>query len=73
MPKVIEGVLRLRGKLDPLFSGAQTGLLLLIRLYWGFQFAQDGWGKLTHLSRVVEFRLSQSACSRSDRSVRRPG
>jgi putative oxidoreductase len=55
MPKVIEGVLRLRGKLDPLFSGAQTGLLLLIRLYWGFQFAQDGWGKLTHLSRVVEF------------------
>lgn len=30
-------------------------LLLAIRLYWGFQFAQDGWGKLTHLSRVTEF------------------
>ncbi len=55
MPKVIEGVLRLRGRLDPLFSSAQTGLLLVIRLYWGFQFAQDGWGKLTHLSRVAEF------------------
>ncbi len=55
MPKVIEEVLRLRGRLDPLFSSAQTGLLLAIRLYWGFQFAQDGWGKLTHLSRVAEF------------------
>ena len=34
---------------------AQCGLLLAIRLYWGFQFAQDGWGKLTHLARVTEF------------------
>lgn len=30
-------------------------LLLAIRLYWGWQFMQDGWGKLTHLSRVTEF------------------
>ena len=34
---------------------AQCGLLLAIRLYWGFQFAQDGWGKLTHLDRVTQF------------------
>ena len=33
----------------------QSPLLLAIRLYWGWQFAQDGWGKLTHLSRVTEF------------------
>jgi len=33
----------------------QPLLLLAIRLYWGFQFAQDGYGKLTHLSRVTEF------------------
>jgi putative oxidoreductase len=33
----------------------QIALLLAIRLYWGFQFAQDGFGKLTHLSRVAEF------------------
>jgi putative oxidoreductase len=33
----------------------QCPLLLAIRLYWGFQFMQDGWGKLTHLSRVTEF------------------
>jgi putative oxidoreductase len=33
----------------------QSPLLLAIRLYWGWQFAQDGWGKLTHLSRVASF------------------
>ncbi len=33
----------------------QSVLLLAIRLYWGWQFAQDGWGKLTHLARVTEF------------------
>jgi putative oxidoreductase len=34
---------------------AQDPLLLFIRLYWGWQFAQDGWGKLTHLDRVTQF------------------
>jgi putative oxidoreductase len=33
----------------------QNPLLLAIRLYWGWQFAQDGWGKLTHLERVGRF------------------
>lgn len=36
-------------------SRLQSPLLLAIRLYWGFQFAQDGWGKLTHLDKVAEF------------------
>ena len=30
-------------------------LLLAIRLYWGWQFATDGWGKLNHLDRVAEY------------------
>ena len=30
----------------------QSPLLLAIRLYWGWQFVQDGWGKLTHLDKV---------------------
>jgi len=34
---------------------AQSPLLLMIRLYWGWQFAQDGWGKLMHLDRVTQF------------------
>jgi putative oxidoreductase len=38
-----------------LLGKGQCALLLAIRLYWGFQFTQDGWGKLTHLARVTEF------------------
>jgi len=33
----------------------QSPLLLAIRLYWGWQFAQDGWGKFTHLEHVTDF------------------
>jgi len=33
----------------------ESPLLLAIRLYWGWQFAQDGWGKLHHLDRVTTF------------------
>ena len=33
----------------------QSPLLLAIRLYWGWQFMQDGWGKLTHLDKVSHF------------------
>jgi putative oxidoreductase len=42
-------------KFASLAAWPQCGLLLAIRLYWGFQFAQDGWGKLTHLARVTDF------------------
>jgi putative oxidoreductase len=38
-----------------LSNTAQSPLLLAIRLYWGWQFATDGWGKLTHLDRVTQF------------------
>lgn len=41
-------------------SRLQSPLLLAIRLYWGFQFVQDGWGKLTHLDKVTEFFTSLS-------------
>jgi putative oxidoreductase len=33
----------------------QSPLLLAIRLYWGWQFVQDGYGKLTHLDKVTNF------------------
>lgn len=38
-----------------LLNNLQNPLLLAIRLYWGWQFVQDGWGKLTHLDRVTQF------------------
>jgi putative oxidoreductase len=43
------------GSFVSLLNRMQCALLLAIRLYWGFQFAQDGWGKLTHLARVTQF------------------
>ena len=33
----------------------QSPLLLAVRLYWGFQLAQNGWGKLHHLARITEY------------------
>lgn len=33
----------------------QSPLLLLIRLYWGVQFAQTGLGKLRHIGHVTHF------------------
>ncbi|MGA8729831.1 MAG: DoxX family protein [Terracidiphilus sp.] len=41
-------------------KGLQSSLLLAIRLYWGWQFTQDGWGKLTHLEKVTNFFTSLS-------------
>jgi putative oxidoreductase len=34
---------------------AQSVFLLLIRLYWGWQFAQTGWGKLHNLPQITTF------------------
>jgi putative oxidoreductase len=38
-----------------ILSRLESPLLLAIRLYWGWQFMQDGWGKLTHLDKVTDF------------------
>jgi putative oxidoreductase len=55
----MRNLIRLAGltyeKFASLAGRAQSCLLLAIRLYWGFQFTQDGWGKLTHLARVTDF------------------
>jgi putative oxidoreductase len=36
-------------------SSLQSAFLLLVRVYFGWQFAQAGWGKLHNLPHVVEF------------------
>ena len=33
----------------------QSPLLLAVRLYWGWQFAQTGWGKLHKLPQIANF------------------
>ena len=37
------------------FSSLQPVMLLGVRLYWGFQFAQTGWGKLHNLVKITGF------------------
>jgi len=36
----------------------QSPFLLFVRVYWGWQLAQSGWGKLHNLSSVADFFLS---------------
>jgi putative oxidoreductase len=36
-------------------SSLQSVFLLAVRLYWGWQFAQTGWGKLHNISHVIQF------------------
>jgi putative oxidoreductase len=36
-------------------AALESPFLLLVRLYWGWQFAQTGWGKLHHLAHVTQF------------------
>lgn len=39
-------------------SSAQSPFLLIVRLYWGWQLAQNGWGKLHHLANIAQFFVS---------------
>jgi putative oxidoreductase len=36
-------------------SSLQSAFLLLIRVYWGWQISQNGWGKLHNLPHVIDF------------------
>ncbi|MGI8960506.1 MAG: DoxX family protein [Bryobacteraceae bacterium] len=36
-------------------NSLQSLLLLFVRVYWGWQFMQTGWGKLSHLAKVTSF------------------
>jgi putative oxidoreductase len=38
-----------------LASSLQSPFLLLVRLYWGWQFAQSGWGRLHHIPQATQF------------------
>ena len=52
-------MLKLIDRLYAWFLGAanacQSPLLLAVRLYWGWQFWQAGWGKVMNISHVIEY------------------
>jgi putative oxidoreductase len=37
------------------FSNLTSAFLLCVRLYWGWQFMQTGWGKLHNIPRITGF------------------
>jgi putative oxidoreductase len=45
----------LYAKYSAIADCAQAPLLLIVRLYWGGQFIQTGWGKLAHLGKIAEY------------------
>src|ERR1700722_17756340 len=48
-------ILRIYPRAVSALASLQSPMLLAIRLYWGWQFAQTGWGKLHHLAKISGF------------------
>ncbi|TCK69749.1 DoxX family protein [Acidipila rosea] len=48
-------LLRIYRRAASALSHLQSPMLLAVRLYWGFQFAQTGWGKLHNLAKITAF------------------
>ena len=55
MSKLIARVWQWHDQFLGLVSYLQSPFLLFVRLYWGWQLAQSGWGKLYHLSNVGDY------------------
>ena len=52
---MVRRVLKLYDSAVAMLNYLQSPLLLAIRLYWGWEFIQDGLGKLNHLDKVTDF------------------
>lgn len=46
---------RLYSRFSQMASYLQSPFLLLVRLYWGWQFAQTGWGKMQNIGKISGF------------------
>jgi putative oxidoreductase len=42
-------------RMAALASYLQSPMLLFVRLYWGFQFMQTGWGKLHNIPKIADY------------------
>ena len=52
---MMKSLLQSCARFSSLISYLQSPFLLAVRLYWGWQFAQSGWGKLHHLAKITDF------------------
>jgi putative oxidoreductase len=55
MPTITDRLQRAYSIFVTCATSLQSPFLLFVRLYWGWQFFQTGWGKLHNLPHVVEF------------------
>jgi putative oxidoreductase len=55
MNTLVNKLTALHDKFFALVSHLQSPFLLFVRLYWGWQLAESGWGKLHNLDKVTEF------------------
>jgi putative oxidoreductase len=55
MQKIVDLIKTAYSSFVRLANGAQSPVLLLVRLFWGWQFAETGLGKLHNLAHVTEF------------------
>lgn len=55
MNNLFANMKQLHNRFFDLVSYLQMPFLLLVRLYWGWQLVESGWGKLHHLDKVTDF------------------
>jgi putative oxidoreductase len=51
----MQGIGQLYARFSFLASYLRSPFLLAVRLYWGWQFAQSGWGRLHHVGQATSF------------------
>ena len=55
MQAIVDFLRNAYARATAILNHLQSPLLLAIRLYWGWQLCEDGWGKLTHLEKVTDY------------------
>ena len=55
MKKIVETIMHFYMLFVSAVSHLQSPFLLVVRLYWGWQFYQTGLGKLMHIGKVIGF------------------
>jgi putative oxidoreductase len=55
MSALINNLSKTHDRFFSLVSKLQSPFLLAVRVYWGWQLAESGWGKLHNLGKVTEF------------------
>ena len=51
----MKALVNLYVRFSALASYLQSPFLLAVRLYWGWQFVQSGWGRLHHIGQATSF------------------